>query len=446
MNDENETQNNSNGSQYLPSLYAIDGSCIDEHVTNNNFSFINVEEGNYYDQLQSINNSSTNNYVIGFSAGGKPAVEASANAISNGVNINGIFVVDDGIYHLKYKKYSDALQTIAKNNTDIYFISRRLDGSNYDYLKLEAQEYAKTAGTAFLITNNGTKGHGTGADQIYARIVNDNLVGYFNGYGQLTNTEDYTFEVFDNATQTWSTYNYDQFQAKVDSGEIELNDNVLSQIQSTDPSAISFSAGEIVDSDKEELLTYLNDIRKNLTLEVIVNTYNSTTAIPNSESKAIQQFFKGTQRLFEVIAADTEFILNSANSLEELDKILSERAENLGSSTTLGKVITGIVAALSGITGFLMGGIWGAAGGVYLSNQAASLIGKVFGIDTTSTQSTTASSTSTASTTISPSKLDTFNSLASGTAQATTPSAAESDKSKANAETPVNPFKDWKPE
>ena len=389
MNDENEEQKNStvtSGSQYIPSIYAIDGSCIDEKVNNSNINFYNIE-GDYYKQLQNINKDSKNNVVIGFSAGGKPAVEATAYAINNnGISVESVFVIDDGTAHVDSKKYRNSLQTLAASNSEIYFISRRNDNSNYTNLKADAEEYAKTAGTAFLITNNGTKGHGTGAEQIYARTVNDNLVGYLNGSGQLTNTEDYTFEIFDSATNTWSTYNYDEFQSKVKAGEIKLSGNAISQTVGVDSiyTPIGFSAEEIVQSDKQELLTYLNDIRKNLTLAVSVNSYNSSTAIPNSESDAVQEFFEGTQRLFQVIDADTKFILSAATSLEDLDTLLANKASTLGGSSTLGNIITGVTTSIGAALGMLFMGVPGAASGALLGNKVGSLIGQFFGLDTSS--------------------------------------------------------------
>ena len=241
----------------------------------------------------------------------------------------------------------------------------------------------------------------------YQYIKND-LVGFLNGTSSLGDYDLYKFiRVFtlnaDGETRTEKTFaTQEEFEAYIKEYKDKFGTD-LSSLSSTF-APISYGAQEIgselVQSDRQELLTYINDIRKNLTLEVSVPSYDSTTLIPNSESAAIQQFFEATQRLFQVIEADTEFILCAAISLEDLDKLLSEKAGGLGGSSELGNIITGVTTAIGGFIGLLAMGPAGAVSGALIGNKIGSLIGQFFGLDTSSSKSTaetTASETGTAS-------------------------------------------------
>jgi len=220
----------------------------------------------------------------------------------------------------------------------------------------------------------------------YQYILN-NLTGFLNGTSDLENFNGYqyvkVYTLDESGNRIEKTFaSQEEFNAYIKAYREKYGADISTLTSSYAP--ISYSAEEIVQSDKQELLTYLNDIRKNLTLAVSVNSYNSSTAIPNSESDVVQEFFEGTQRLFQVIDADTKFILSAAISLENLDTLLANRASNLGGSSTLGNIITGVTTSIGAALGMLFMGVPGAASGALLGNKVGSLIGQFFGLDTSS--------------------------------------------------------------
>ena len=312
--------------------------------------------------------------VSGFSNGSRPAMLAAYDSLAGNykTKINSVVSIDGSV-----KLSAEEYKLLADNKVTVYAIIKKDDDSK------DLENYVKMGGQVVLMRSIG------GHVEKNRNAFKNGIIDYLNGTGNLSGLEGYSFEMFDVEKNSWYNLSYEELKEKIKTGEIDAT-TLLNTLDSTS-TPINFSSQEIgselVQSDRQELLTYLNDIRKNLTLEVSVNSYNSTTAIPNSESEAIQQFFEGTQRLFQVIDADTEFILSAAISLEDLDKLLSEKAGGLGGSSGLGNVITGITTAIGGALGYLIMGLPGSASGALIGNQVGSMIGQFLGLDTSSSES-----------------------------------------------------------
>ena len=305
--------------------------------------------------------------VSGFSNGSRPAMLAAYDSLAGNykTKINSVVSIDGSV-----KLSAEEYKLLADNKVTVYAIIKKDDDSK------DLENYVKMGGQVVLMRSIG------GHVEKNRNAFKNGIIDYLNGTGNLSGLEGYSFEMFDIEKNSWYNLSYEELKEKIKTGEVDAT-TLLNTLDSTS-TPISFSAEEIVQSDKQELLTYLNDIRKNLTLAVSVNSYNSSTAIPNSESDAVQEFFEGTQRLFQVIDADTKFILSAATSLEDLDTLLANKASTLGGSSTLGNIITGVTTSIGAALGMLFMGVPGAASGALLGNKVGSLIGQFFGLETSS--------------------------------------------------------------
>ena len=331
--------------------------------------------------------------VAGYSQGANAAASTYASLIEQGYNIPFYVSHAGNSSDITRGSYDRVAEVYRNNGTKapafIYLSEGNADLDNPDYptrknnLKWALEKWPGDV-IELYNPNNMHK-----EQRPYSEL---DLVDFLNGTKELENYDIFKYvkvsSLDANGNRVERTFaTHEEFEAYVK----EYRKTFGTDINTTSYAPINFSSQEIgselVQSDRQELLTYLNDIRKNLTLEVSVNSYNSTTAIPNSESEAIQQFFEGTQRLFQVIDADTEFILSAAISLEDLDKLLSEKAGGLGGSSGLGNVITGITTAIGGALGYLIMGLPGSASGALIGNQVGSMIGQFLGLDTSSSES-----------------------------------------------------------
>ena len=368
-----------------------------------------------YGEIVSASESADSIIVAGHSATGYDAIIDSAKAIEKGISINCVLVVDDGTPHAVNNPdsdYSKSLAVLGTNKIPVYFISTGW-GPNDEAMAADAKKYVETGGFAVIITNTTKPGHTV----VYSQALMDNMPAYLSGSGELKNGDKYKFEVYDK--NGYNTYTYEEFKAKIDSGEI-----ILPNMTSNEPPInLSFSSSDLsiekVASDDEVLQRFIDEIRDKMKetaffTESSIKTYISTTLIPNEEGEAINSFFQSTIGLLSLLESDTQFILEMGLSLKNVNESLAKRATEIGDVAKLGEALVinsngsgsstrsgtppveeknlvldglnsgmkmGLIAgaAVGAVVGGVLGGILGAAGSFGIAAVPAALIGGVIG-------------------------------------------------------------------
>ena len=146
---------------------------------------------------------------------------------------------------------------------------------------------------------------------------------------ELANNGIYTFVKYNTTTGKWDQISMEEVAEKFANGTTAIND----------PFRYYKKLGNLGDlqCNNEFIASKVNSIRSaikntNFLTTSGVDSYGSTTNIPNAEADIIQTYFTSCATLLNYIEKDTVKIVQIGNSIKDLDDSLSKEASNLNNS------------------------------------------------------------------------------------------------------------------
>ncbi len=278
---------------------------------------------NYYSLINNIgesNNSNiTNISTMGFSAGGPSTYNQLVyNSKNNpdGGPYNTVFCDVVG-FNVK----DEDLQAIAETGSTVLFLEPK-GGTMSQANKMGA------AGINVVVAT--TTGSHAGHVPLNSEALQNGIIDYVTGVSnELANSDIYTFNKYNTETGKWEVITLEQFAELYEFGMFDNGDpfryyEKLSTIDTLE-SSNSFLGEKI-----NNLRVAIRDT--NFLSSTTGMTFDSTTNIPNVEGDIVQSFFTTCSKLLTILEKDTAKIIDIGNSIEDLNKKLTDDADGLNDS------------------------------------------------------------------------------------------------------------------